>query len=77
MSLYVSITPREAGALSLDTIADAINTLRYLDSEYRQYGVVDKLNMFYVEKSLAMVDAERSRHNNRVQRAFAQLKAAE
>ena len=77
MSLYVSITPREAGALSLDTLAEAINTLRYLQSEYLECGRIDRINMRHVETALSLVDDERVRHNNPVHRAFAQLKAAE
>ena len=59
--MWKSIFPAEAAALSPETLAECINTLRYLDAEFRQYGTIDLVNMRHVTAALARVEAETAR----------------
>jgi hypothetical protein len=59
--MYASIFPNAAAALSPETLAECINTLHYLDAEFRQYGTVGLVNMRHVTAALARVEAETAR----------------
>lgn len=56
--MYASIFPREAAALSPDTLAECVNTLRYLAAEQRANGGIDLVNMRHVTAALARVESE-------------------
>lgn len=47
-----------AHMLSPDTVAEIVDTLRYLDREFIRHGEIDAINMRHVEAALALVDAD-------------------
>ena len=67
--MYASIFPNAAAALSPETLAECVNTLRYLEAEFRQHGTIDLVNMRHVTAALAMVEADQHRHAASIKQA--------
>lgn len=56
--MYRSLFPEQTRALSPDTVAEALNVLRYLQVEFGLRGTIDHINMRHVTAALSQIDSE-------------------